>query len=132
MGPNLISWSIKKHVTVAKSSTEVEYRALSAATSEVLWLRRLAEELQMQQNSPTTIHCDNISAIAIAKNPIFHARTKHFEIDFQFICQHISNGNIRIQHIPSHEQTADILTKPFSSSRFKFLCSKLSIRSLNA
>ncbi|PKU63331.1 Retrovirus-related Pol polyprotein from transposon TNT 1-94 [Dendrobium catenatum] len=132
MGPNLISWSVKKHVTVAKSSTEAEYRALSAANSEVLWLRRLAEKLQMPQTSPTTIHCDNISAIAIAKNSVFHARTKLIEIDFQFIRQQIYTGNINIQHISSHEQIADILTKPFSSSRFEYLCSKLSIRPPNA
>ncbi|PKU83759.1 putative mitochondrial protein [Dendrobium catenatum] len=84
LGPNLISWSVKKQVTVAKSSTEAEYRALSTSTLEVLWLRRLASELQLDQKSPTLIHCDNLSAISIAKNLVFHARTKHIEIDYQF------------------------------------------------
>ncbi|PKU66220.1 Retrovirus-related Pol polyprotein from transposon TNT 1-94 [Dendrobium catenatum] len=130
MGPNLLSWSVKKQVTVTKSSTEAEYRALSAATSDVLWLRRLAEEL-LRQKEPTTIHCDNLSAIAIARNPVFHARTKHIEIDFHFIRQHLLTANIRIQHIDSQEQIADILTKPFSSSRFNYLVSKLTIRSKN-
>ncbi|XP_020682249.1 uncharacterized protein LOC110099447 [Dendrobium catenatum] len=96
LGPNLISWTVKKQITVAKSSTEAEYRALSAATSKVIWIRRLVEELQLVQYSPTPIHCDNISAIAIAKNPIFHARTKHIEIDYQFISQHLTVGNIVI------------------------------------
>ncbi|PKU62268.1 Retrovirus-related Pol polyprotein from transposon TNT 1-94 [Dendrobium catenatum] len=82
IGPNLISWSVKKQITVAKSSTEAEYRALSTDISEVLWLRRLAAELQIEQKLPTPVHCDNISAIAIAKNPVFHARTKHIEIDY--------------------------------------------------
>ncbi|KAI0516046.1 hypothetical protein KFK09_008718 [Dendrobium nobile] len=131
LGPNLISWSVKKQVTIAKSSTEAEYRALSAATSKVLWLRRLSAELQLEQHSPTTIYHDNISAIAIAKNPVFHARTKHIEIDYLFIRQRISNGNIIIQHIPSQEQLADILTKPFSSTRYNFLRSKLTIRKSN-
>ncbi|XP_020679032.1 uncharacterized protein LOC110097127 [Dendrobium catenatum] len=82
LGPNLISWTVKKQPTVAKSSTEAEYRSLSVAASEVLWLRRLARELHLPQPSPTTtIHCDNTSAIAIAKNLVFHARTKHIEID---------------------------------------------------
>ncbi|PKU80545.1 putative mitochondrial protein [Dendrobium catenatum] len=131
LGPNLISWSVKKQVTVAKSSMEAEYRALSAATSEVIWTRRLEEELQLVQSSPTRIHCDNISAIAIAKNPIFHARTKHIEIDFQFIRQHLTAGHITIQHIPSQDQVADILTKSFSSTRFRDLRSKLTISSNN-
>ncbi|KAI0529427.1 hypothetical protein KFK09_001976 [Dendrobium nobile] len=85
MGSNLISWSVKKQVTVAKSSTEVEYHTLSAATSEAIWLRRLSAELQLPQHNPTIIHCDNISAIAIAKNSVFYARTKYIEIDYQFI-----------------------------------------------
>ncbi|PKU87270.1 putative mitochondrial protein [Dendrobium catenatum] len=132
MGSNLISWSVKKQITVAKSSIEAEYRALSAATSEVIWLRRLASELQLVQLSPTVIHRDNISAIAIAKNPVFHARTKRIEIDYQFIRQHITTHNIQVQHIPSQDQIADILTKPFGQSRFELLCSKLTVRSHNA
>ncbi|KAI0488008.1 hypothetical protein KFK09_027831 [Dendrobium nobile] len=132
LGPNLISWSVKKQVTVAKSSTEAEYRSLSADISEVLWLRRLADELQVNQQLPTLIHCDSISAIAIAKNPVFHARTKHIEIDFQFIRHHLAAGHIQIQHISSQNQIADILTKPLSASRFHELRTKLTIQSLNA
>ncbi|KAI0495097.1 hypothetical protein KFK09_025244 [Dendrobium nobile] len=101
LGPNLISWSVKKQVTVAKSSTEAEYRSLSAATSDVIWLRRLVAELDHPQHSPTIIHCDNTSAIALAKNPVFHARTKHIEIDHHFIRQHINSGAISITHIAS-------------------------------
>ncbi|PKU77710.1 Retrovirus-related Pol polyprotein from transposon TNT 1-94 [Dendrobium catenatum] len=131
LGPNLISWTVKKQPTVAKSSTEAEYRSLSAAASEVLWLRRLARELHLPQPSPTTIHCDNTSAIAIAKNPVFHARTKHIEIDYHFIRQQISAGEIKLAHISSKDQVADILTKPFTISRFNELRSKLTIHSMN-
>ncbi|KAI0488731.1 hypothetical protein KFK09_028570 [Dendrobium nobile] len=131
LGPNLISWSVKKQATVVKSSTEAEYKALFAATSEILWLRRLASELQIEQTKPTVIHCDNVSVIAIAKNLVFHARTKHIEIDYHFIRQHISSGAIQIQHISSQDQIADILTKPFSSTRFNFLRSKLTIQTPN-
>ncbi|KAI0523201.1 hypothetical protein KFK09_005595 [Dendrobium nobile] len=131
LGPNLISWTVKKQATVAKSSTEAEYRSLSAAASDVLWLRRLALELQLPQPAPTVIHCDNTSAIAIAKNPVFHARTKHIEIDYHFIRQQISSGDIRLAHISSKDQVADIFTKPFSIARFTDLRSKLTIRSTN-
>ncbi|PKU65364.1 Retrovirus-related Pol polyprotein from transposon TNT 1-94 [Dendrobium catenatum] len=132
LGPNLISWTVKKQTTVAKSSTEAEYRSLSAATSEVIWLRRLAAELHLPQPYPTTIHCDNTSAIAIAKNPVFHARTKHIEIDYHFIRQQISTGEIKLVHISSKDQVADIFTKPFSLTRFIDLRNKLTIRSSNA
>ncbi|PKU77531.1 Retrovirus-related Pol polyprotein from transposon TNT 1-94 [Dendrobium catenatum] len=129
LGPNLISWTVKKQATVAKSSTEAEYRSLSAATSEVIWLRRLVAELHIPQTSPTTIHCDNPSAISIAKNPVFHARTKHIEIDYHFIRQQISSNDIALAHISSQNQIADIFTKPFSITRFNDLRNKLTIRS---
>ncbi|KAI0499987.1 hypothetical protein KFK09_018195 [Dendrobium nobile] len=131
LGTTLISWTVKKQVTVAKSSTEAEYRTLSAATSDVIWLRRLAAELDLLQNSPTQIYCDSTSAIALARNPVFHARTKHIEIDYQFIRQHLKTGAISLSHIPSEEQIADILTKSFSAARFHNLRHKLTIRSQN-
>ncbi|PKU77095.1 Retrovirus-related Pol polyprotein from transposon TNT 1-94 [Dendrobium catenatum] len=128
LGNNLISWSVKKQTTVAKSSTEAEYRSLSSATSEVLWLRRLANELLIPQHQPTTIFCDNTSAIALANNPVFHARTKHIEIDYHFISGHIKQGAIRVHHLSTTDQIADILTKPLSISRFSILRAKLTIR----
>ncbi|XP_020696174.1 uncharacterized protein LOC110109444 [Dendrobium catenatum] len=131
LGPTLVSWTVKKQVTVAKSSTEAEYRALSAATSEVIWLRRLLEEIDITQTGPTTIHCDNISAMALAKNPILHARTKHIEIDYQFIRHHLNSNSIRLTHISSTDQIADIFTKSFIPARFQELRRKLTIQDPN-
>ncbi|PKU60592.1 Retrovirus-related Pol polyprotein from transposon TNT 1-94 [Dendrobium catenatum] len=125
LGNTLISWSVKKQTTVAKSSTEAEYRSLSAAASDVLWLRRFIEELQLPQLSPTIIYCDNTSAIALARNPIFHARTKHIELDYHFLRQHIDSGAIIITHICSADQLADIFTKPLAITRFQLLRDKL-------
>ncbi|PKU87826.1 Retrovirus-related Pol polyprotein from transposon TNT 1-94 [Dendrobium catenatum] len=113
------------------ASNNSEQKALSAATSDVIWLHRLAAELDLPQNSPTQIYCDNTSAIALARNPVFHARTKHIEIDYQFIRQHLKTGAISLSHIPSEEQIADILTKSFSTARFHNLLRKLTICSQN-
>ncbi|KAI0520011.1 hypothetical protein KFK09_007476 [Dendrobium nobile] len=113
--------------TVARSSTEAEYRALAAAASDVLWLRRLMENFQVPQSQPTPIFCDNISTLALTHNPVFHARTKHIEIDHHFISDHIGNHIIDVSHISSVDQLADILTKPLSAIRFSALCDKLTI-----
>ncbi|PKU65068.1 Retrovirus-related Pol polyprotein from transposon TNT 1-94 [Dendrobium catenatum] len=111
---NLISWFVKKQTTVAKSSTEAEYRSLSSAISGVQWLHHLLSELHLLQKDPSIIHCDNTFAIALANSPVFHARTKHIEIDYHFISEHIKCGALTISHISSIDQIADILTKPLS------------------
>ncbi|KAL5803952.1 hypothetical protein ACOSQ3_030752 [Xanthoceras sorbifolium] len=84
-GNNLISWSSRKQKVVAKSSTEAEYRAVSQAASEVLWLSSLFYELGITLPACPVIWCDNTSAASLAQNLIFHARTKHIEIDVHFI-----------------------------------------------
>jgi hypothetical protein len=84
LGPTPISWSSKKQTTTARSSCESEYRALSNCTSEAIWLRRLMSEIGFGSSVPTILKCDNQSAIRIARNPVFHDRTKHFQVDWHF------------------------------------------------
>ncbi|PKU59828.1 Retrovirus-related Pol polyprotein from transposon TNT 1-94 [Dendrobium catenatum] len=125
LGNTLVSWTVKKQHTVARSSTESEYRALASLTADVIWLRRVLEDFGVPNKSPTDIHCDNISAIALANNPVFHARTKHIEIDHRFVRDHIQSNNIRLLPISKVDQTAVILTKPLSTPRFHLLRNKL-------
>lgn len=130
LGNTLISWKVSKQKTVARSSTEAEFRSLAAATTDIIWLRRLVTEFGVSLSSPTKLFCDNLSAIALASNPIFHACTKHIEIDFHFVRDYIKTNVISLQHLPSTDQTADILTKPLSISRFQQLRSKLTVTTL--
>ena len=85
LGPNLISWSSKKQATVSKSSTESEYCGISYATAEVTWIQSLLKELQVSLAKPPILWCDNLGATYLTANPIFHAHTKHIEIDFHFV-----------------------------------------------
>ncbi|XP_020685792.1 uncharacterized protein LOC110102004 [Dendrobium catenatum] len=125
LGKSLISWRVKKQATVARSSTEAEYRALAAEAAEVLWLRQLLEELHIPQMAPTTVYCDNTSAIALSNNPIYHARTKHIDVDCHFIRDSIKSKHLTVHHISTNDQLADIFTKPLPTRRFKLLCNKL-------
>jgi len=91
LGNSLISWKSKKQARVSKSSTESEYRAMSAACSEIIWLRGLLAELGFSQFDPAPLHADNTSVIQIATNPVYDERTKHIEVDCHSIREAIEN-----------------------------------------
>ncbi|PKU78369.1 Retrovirus-related Pol polyprotein from transposon TNT 1-94 [Dendrobium catenatum] len=127
LGQTLVSWAVKKQKVVARSSTESEYRALAAATTDLIWIKRLLADFDIAQDNPAELFCDNTSAIALANNPVFHARTKHIEIDQKFIRDQIQQNNIRLLPICSVDQVADIFTKHMSTPRFQYLRLKLTI-----
>ena len=96
LGPNLISWTAKKQQTVSRSSVEAEYRSLAHACAESAWIMQLLRDLQFSPPLPATLLCDNLSATYIASNPVFHARTKHIELDYHFIRERIALGTHRV------------------------------------
>ncbi|KAF5451779.1 hypothetical protein F2P56_026853 [Juglans regia] len=128
-GHNLISWSSKKQPTVARSSTEAEYRAVAHATAETLWLLSLLRELHIFIPSRPILWCDNIGATYLAANPVFHARTKHVEIDCHFVREKVHNKSLDVWFLSSKDQIADVLTKPLVSIHFSHLRDKLNVRS---
>jgi len=129
LGSNLLSWSAKKQPTVSRSSTEAEYRALASTTAELTWITFVLRDIGISLQPPTTIYCDNKSAISLTANPILHARTKHIEVDFHFVREKVSSGSIRIQYISTHLQLADIFTKSLSRLSHLTLRTKLGIES---
>jgi hypothetical protein len=125
LGDAPISWKCKKQDSVSKSSTEAEYRSMSAACSEIIWLRGLLSELGFSQTKPTPLHADNTSAIQIAANPVYHERTKHIEVDCHSIREAYDRRVITLPHVSTSVQLADVLTKSLTRQRHNFLISKL-------
>ncbi|CAL1357723.1 unnamed protein product [Linum trigynum] len=123
-GSNLVSWSTRKQKSVARSSTECEYRALATLASEVLWLRSLLHELGQSIPSAPALWCDNLCATFLAHNPVFHNRSKHMEIEFHFVRDQVSKGHLHVHYLPAADQHADVLTKPLPRISFTRFCSK--------
>jgi histone deacetylase 1/2 len=119
LGPNLVSWSARKQSTVSRSSTEAEYKALANATVEVMWVEKLLTELQIPHSKVARLWCDNIGATYLSQNPVFHARTKHIEIDFHFVRERVVQKLLDIRFISSNDQVADGFTKPISTAKMK-------------
>lgn len=125
LGQTLVSWSSKKQTTVSWSSTEAEYCSLASATSNIIWIHSLFAELYISLKEPSTLWCDNQSEIALARNPVLHARFKHVELDFYFVRDQVKKQLLAVQYVPTTDQLADLLTKPLSSPRFAYLRAKL-------
>ncbi|GJV47975.1 retrovirus-related pol polyprotein from transposon RE1 [Tanacetum coccineum] len=114
LGSSLISWQSKKQIVVSRSSTEAEYKALADSTCEVTWIQCLLKEFKINVPTPIPMMCDNASSIALASNPVHHARSKHIEIDCHFIRDKVKAGQILPQYIFTKNQLTDILTKGLS------------------
>jgi hypothetical protein len=112
IGPNLVSWSARKQATVSRSSTEAEYKALANATTELIWVEALLTELGVHLRVKPILWCDNIGATYLSVNPVFHARTRHIEIDFHFVRERVADNRLDIKFISSKDQLADGFTKP--------------------
>ncbi|KAL0356269.1 UNVERIFIED_CONTAM: Retrovirus-related Pol polyprotein from transposon RE1 [Sesamum radiatum] len=127
LGSGIFSWASKKQATVAQSSAEAEYIAAAAASNQATWLRRILEDMGEKQEEPTTIYCDNKSAIAITKNPVQHNRTKHIDIKYHALREATTRGEIELKYCSTEEQLADMFTKALPRDKFEELRMKIGV-----
>ncbi|XP_043725672.1 uncharacterized mitochondrial protein AtMg00810-like [Telopea speciosissima] len=126
VGGNIVTWKRKKQSGVARLSAEAEYRAMASATSEIVWLRILLQELGCETTAkPTKFFCDNQAATHIASNPVFHEKTKHIEVDCHFVREKVQDKTIETPFVCSEDQLADIFTKALPRGSFQVMMNKL-------
>lgn len=125
LGCNPISWASQKQRIVAQSACKAEYIAAALAASQGVWLSRLQADLQDTEPDRWRLLIDNKSAIALSKNPVLHERTKHIDLRYHYIRECVENGQVKVEHVSTSEQVADILTKPLGRVRFLELRQKM-------
>nr|GEY21552.1 ribonuclease H-like domain-containing protein [Tanacetum cinerariifolium] len=128
LGDNLLSWSAKRHVTLSHSSVEAEYHGVASVVAETPWIRNLLRELHTPLFTANLVCCDNVSAVYLSTNPVQHQRTKHIEIDIYFVRDYVDSGQVRVLHVPSRFNFADIFTKGLHTALFIDFHSSLNIR----
>lgn len=126
----VISWETKKQKTVALSSSEAEYMALTEACKESLYLRNLQFEITNKKYT-IELYNDNQSALKLTVNPIFHKRTKHIDIRYHFCRDCVNNNIVNVKYLPSAEMPADLLTKSLCSNKHYYLLDKLGVQHIH-
>jgi hypothetical protein len=126
LGRSLVSWASKKQNSVALSTAEVEYIAAGHCCVQLLWMRQTLRD-NGYKLSKVSLLCDNESAIRMTDNPVEHNRTKHIDIRYHFLRNHQQNGDIKIAYVSTHNQLADIFTKPLDEKTFNKLRNELNI-----
>nr|GEV50848.1 retrovirus-related Pol polyprotein from transposon TNT 1-94 [Tanacetum cinerariifolium] len=128
LGERLISWSSKRQKSAAISSTEAEYITLSGCFAQILWMRSQLTDYVLGFNK-IPMYCDNKSDIALCCNNVQRSRSKHIDIRYHFIKEHVENGVIELYFVNTEYQLADLFTKALGKDRIEFLISKLGMRS---
>lgn len=127
LGNNVVSWATKKQKTVSLSSAEAEYMAIATASQEISWIKQLLSELLTTTGirSEATLSVDNQAALLISKNDLYHDRTKHIDIRYHFVRDHIKAGLLTVKWVSTHDQLADVFTKALPLVPFARLCSAI-------
>ncbi|MCO5600619.1 hypothetical protein L7F22_054734 [Adiantum nelumboides] len=118
-----VSWSSRLQTCVTQSTTEAEYVAASEACKEAIWLGRLVIDLGIKEETPM-LHCDSQSAIQLARNPVYHSKTKHVDVNYHFIREMVEDKQVQLVKVHTTNNPTDLLTKGLPGESFAH-CRKL-------
>jgi hypothetical protein len=110
---------------LALSTTEAKYITLCVEIREAVWLRKILENLFGHEMDTTIIHCNNQSCVKLSENPVFHNKSKHIEIKYHYIIDMVQIKSVHMQYISTHDQIADVFTKPLARMKFEYFRERL-------
>lgn len=112
---------------MSRLSAEAEYKGVANTVAELCWIRNLLQELGINLSKASVVFCDNISSVYLASNPVKHQRTKHVDLDIHFVREKIAMSLVKVLHVSSSLQFADIFTKGLLTSLFNDFKSSLTV-----
>ena len=127
MGKFLVAWLSNKQTSISLSTTEAEYIAETACCTQVMWMKQTLQDMKVSIDEPISIKCDNTSAISISKNHVLHSKTKHILIKYHFLREQVAHKIVKLEYVPTKEQTTDTFTKPLAREPFEYLRDKLGV-----
>ncbi|RVW95106.1 Retrovirus-related Pol polyprotein from transposon RE1 [Vitis vinifera] len=130
LGANCISWSSKRQPTVSRSSAEAEYRYFASSAVEITWLTFLLRDIGIRLCEPPQLLCGNLNALHMIVNPVFHAHSKHIELDYHYVREKVASGVLITHFLPSSLQVANIFTKALPKTSFQVFRFKLGVHKL--
>ena len=126
MSSGAVAWSSKKQAIVTLSTTEAEFIYAAMCACQAIWMKRILKQLNWDQKN-CVIYCDNCSTIKLSKNPVMHGRSKHIAVRYHFLRDLSKDGEIELKYCSTHEQVADIMTKPLKLDAFTKLREQLGV-----
>lgn len=112
---------------MARSSTEAEYKGFADVAAKVTWVVSILNEIGLSLFALPALWCDNLGATHLCANSVFHARTKHIEVNYHFVRNKVASGDLKVRFVSTQDQVADIFSKLLSVKRFEFLLDKLNV-----
>ncbi|GJY48144.1 retrovirus-related pol polyprotein from transposon TNT 1-94 [Tanacetum coccineum] len=131
LGDSSVSWKTKKQHIVSCSSAEAEYRSMALTTGELKLSKGILKSLGVDHPQPMLLYCDSQAALHISRNPVFHERTKHIDVDCHYIRDETASGNLDARHVSTKEQVADFFTKALGKIQFDYLLHKLGVQNFH-
>ena len=121
MGSRLVSWFNKKQSSMALPTTEAEYVAATPCCTQLIWMMKTLQDIQITCTPPISILCDNTSSISISKNIVTYSKAKHIPIKYHFLREWVLEKKIKLEYVPSKERVTEILTKPLPHDAFEYI-----------
>ncbi|KAE8708208.1 hypothetical protein F3Y22_tig00110348pilonHSYRG00083 [Hibiscus syriacus] len=128
LGKCLITWCSKKQRTVSRSTMEAEYKSVADTAADITWVQALLSDLGIHQSHKPVIWCDNTSAVAMSANPVYHAQSKHVDLDVHFVREKVAADQLNVSYVPAMHQIADGFTKPLARTAFEEFRSKICVQ----